>query len=178
MRRMLQLLQGLASSTFVKKMSITNLHRRKRMKKLIVLAGLMGILAMFSFAQAQIDTLTILHLNDTHSHLLPYGPKDAEGNWTWGGVARIATLAGMNRISANKVMLLHAGDVFLGDFMFQKYLGVAELEIMKVLEYDAMAVGNHEFDLYPSTLKYVLNAMSVLFHVILTMTVHMDMSII
>jgi 5'-nucleotidase/UDP-sugar diphosphatase len=41
--------------------------------------------------------------------------------------------------------------------MFQKYLGVAELEIMKALEYDAMAVGNHEFDLYPSTLKYVLN---------------------
>ncbi|HEX9912933.1 MAG TPA: 5'-nucleotidase C-terminal domain-containing protein, partial [candidate division Zixibacteria bacterium] len=99
----------------------------------------------------------ILHLNDTHSHLLPYGPKDTEGNWTWGGMARIATLVGMNRMSLNKVMLLHSGDIYLGDFMFQKYLSVAELEIMKALGYDAMELGNHEFDLYPPTLKYVLN---------------------
>jgi len=127
------------------------------MKKLIVLIGIIGILGMFSFAQAQLDTLTVLHLNDTHSHLLPYGPKDASGNWTWGGMARIATLVGMNRMSLNKVMLLHSGDIYLGDFMFQKYLSVAELEIMKALGYDAMELGNHEFDLYPSTLKYVLN---------------------
>jgi len=127
------------------------------MKKLILLVGIIGILGIFSLAQAQVDTLTILHLNDTHSHLLPYGPKDAEGNWTWGGMARIATLVEMNRMSENKVMLLHAGDLFLGDFMFQKYLGVAELEIMKALKYDVLALGNHEFDLYPSTLKYVLN---------------------
>jgi len=55
------------------------------MKKLIILIGLMGILGIFSVAQAQVDTLTVLHLNDTQSHILPYGPKDAEGNWTWGG---------------------------------------------------------------------------------------------
>jgi 5'-nucleotidase/UDP-sugar diphosphatase len=36
-------------------------------------------------------------------------------------------------------------------------VGVAELEIMKALNYDAFELGNHEFDLYPSTLKYVLN---------------------
>jgi 2',3'-cyclic-nucleotide 2'-phosphodiesterase (5'-nucleotidase family) len=36
-------------------------------------------------------------------------------------------------------------------------VGVAELEIMKGLGYDALELGNHEFDLYPSTLKYVLN---------------------
>ena len=127
------------------------------MKKLIVLIGIIGILGIYPLAQAQVDTLTILHMNDTHSHLLPYGPKDSEGNWTWGGMARIATLVGMNRLSANKVMLLHAGDFFTGDFMFQKYLGVAELEIMKGLGYDALELGNHEFDLYPSTLEYVLS---------------------
>jgi 5'-nucleotidase len=157
MRREFELLQGLTSSNFVKNLSTKNLCGRTKMKKLIILISLIGILGIFSLAQAQVDTLTILHLNDTHSHILPYGPKDAEGNWTWGGMARIATLVGMNRMSANKLMLLHAGDVFLGDFMFQKYLGVAELDIMKALEYDALAVGNHEFDLYPSTLKYVLN---------------------
>jgi 5'-nucleotidase/UDP-sugar diphosphatase len=127
------------------------------MKRLILTIGIFAIIAMFSSAGATVDTLTILHLNDTHSHLLPYGPKDAEGNWTWGGMSRIATLIGMNRMSEPNVMLLHSGDIFVGDFMFQKYLGVAELEIMKGLGYDAMAVGNHEFDLYPSTFKYVLD---------------------
>ncbi len=127
------------------------------MKRTVTIIGIVATLFGFSVAQAQPDTLTILHINDTHSHLLPYGPKDASGDWTWGGMARIATLVGMNKMTEPNVMLLHAGDIFVGDFMFQKYLGIAELEIMKGLGYDAMAVGNHEFDLYPSTLKYVLN---------------------
>lgn len=127
------------------------------MKKLTVLIGLIGILGLFSLAQAQVDTLTILHVNDTHSHLLPYGPKDTQGNWTWGGMARLATLIGTSRMTDPNVILLHAGDAFVGDFMFQEYVGVAELQIMKALNYDAFELGNHEFDLYPSTLKYVLN---------------------
>jgi 5'-nucleotidase len=127
------------------------------MKRSILIILIFAILGMFSSAGAEVDTLTILHLNDTHSHLLPYGPKDIEGNWTWGGMSRIATIIGMNRMSEPNVMLLHSGDIFVGDFMFQKYLGVAELEIMKGFGYDAMAVGNHEFDLYPSTFKYVLD---------------------
>jgi 5'-nucleotidase/UDP-sugar diphosphatase len=127
------------------------------MKKLKVLIGLIWILGLFSLAQAQVDTLTILHVNDTHSHLLPYGPKDALGNWTWGGMSRLATLIGTSRMTDPNVILLHAGDAFVGDFMFQEYVGVAELEIMKALNYDAFELGNHEFDLYPSTLKYVLN---------------------
>jgi 5'-nucleotidase / UDP-sugar diphosphatase len=103
------------------------------------------------------ETLTVLHLNDTHAHLLAYGPKDAGGNATWGGMARVASLVGMNKMTEPNVMLLHSGDLFVGDFMFQKYLGIPELEIMKQLGYDAVELGNHEFDLYPSTLKYVLD---------------------
>ncbi len=127
------------------------------MKKLMVLVSIIGIWGWFSLAQAQLDTLTILHVNDTHSHLLPYGPKDAAGDWTWGGMARLATLVGESRMTDPNVILLHGGDVFVGDFMFQEYVGVAELGIMKALNYDALELGNHEFDLYPSTLKYVLN---------------------
>jgi len=115
------------------------------------------LLCLTPLAQSQVDTLTILNVNDTHSHLLPYGPKDSDGNWMWGGWARIASLVGMSRMTEPNVMLLHGGDIFVGDFMFQEYLGIAELEIMKALSFDAMALGNHEFDLYPSTLKYVLN---------------------
>ena len=71
MRRVFELLQGLTSSNFVKNLSTKNLCRRTKMKKLIILISLMGILGIFSLAQAQVDNLTILHLNDTHSHILP-----------------------------------------------------------------------------------------------------------
>ncbi len=125
------------------------------MKRLFVVV--VAIVAIFGIAQAQVDTLTILHLNDTHSHLLPFGPKDAQGNPTLGGMARLATLIGMTRQTNPNVMLFHSGDLFVGDFMFQEYLGIAELGIMKALQYDALELGNHEFDLYPSTLKYVLS---------------------
>ena len=125
------------------------------MKRLFTV--LLALIAVFSMAQAQVDTLTILHINDTHSHLLPYGPKDSGGNPTLGGMARLATLVGMTRMSEPNVMLFHSGDLFVGDFMFQEYLGIAELNIMKALQYDALELGNHEFDLYPSTLEYVLS---------------------
>jgi len=126
------------------------------MKMLQFVACLLAAICLAAFAQAQ-DTLTILHVNDTHSHFLPYGPKDAAGNGTWDGMARLATLVGMNRMTEPNVMLFHSGDLFTGDFMFQEYVGVAELEIMKALGYDALELGNHEFDLYPQTLEYVLN---------------------
>lgn len=114
-------------------------------------------LAFFLLASTAIgDTLTILNLNDTHAHLLPYGPKDATGVGMWGGMARVATLVGMNKMTEPNVLLLHAGDVSVGDFMFQKYLSVPELEIMKQLGYDALTLGNHEFDLFSSTLKFEL----------------------
>jgi 5'-nucleotidase / UDP-sugar diphosphatase len=125
------------------------------MKRLLL--ALVAVVAMFAVAQAQVDTLTILHINDTHSHLLPWGPKDSGGNPTQGGMARLATLVGMTRMTEPNVMLFHSGDLFVGDFMFQEYLGVAELVIMKALQYDALELGNHEFDLYPSTLEFVLN---------------------
>jgi 5'-nucleotidase len=136
---------------------ITLKKGESKMKKLLFWACLAAFLFLYPLAYAQVDTLTILHVNDTHSHLLPYGPKDADGNWTWGGMARIASLVGMTRMTAPNVMLLHSGDLFVGEFMFQEYLGIAELEIMKALGYDALELGNHEFDLYPSTLEYVLN---------------------
>ncbi len=85
--------------------------------------------------------LTILHTNDTHSTLFPYGPLDA-----WGGIARISTLIKEIKAENSNVLTLNTGDVFVGTFEFNKYLGYPELKIMEEL-YDAMCLGNHEFDL-------------------------------
>ncbi|HEY6950876.1 MAG TPA: 5'-nucleotidase C-terminal domain-containing protein [Bacteroidota bacterium] len=97
-------------------------------------------------------TVTLLHVNDTHSHLDSFGPKDKDLNGTIGGVAKAATIIGTVRATEPNVVLLHAGDLFHGDFFYNKYFGVPEFEIMQQLGFDAMAVGNHEFEFGPDVL--------------------------
>lgn len=76
--------------------------------------------------------LTVMHTNDTHAHL-----ADAP---------RRATLVKQVREEAENSLLLDAGDVFSGDLYFTKWLGLADLEFMNYMGYDAMTFGNHEFD--------------------------------
>jgi 2',3'-cyclic-nucleotide 2'-phosphodiesterase (5'-nucleotidase family) len=47
---------------------------------------------------------------------------------------------------------LHAGDVFQGDLFWNDFFGVPEFVLMEQLGFDAMAVGNHEFDAGPDPL--------------------------
>lgn len=106
---------------------------------------------------AQSDTLTILHVNDTHSNLAPIGPRTPDLKGTLGGMARAATLIGSIKMSESNVLTLHAGDAFIGDLFYNVYFGVPELQIMTSLGFDAMAVGNHEFDLTPIALQQALD---------------------
>ena len=96
------------------------------------------------------EQLTILHTNDTHSHLYSFGPLN-----NYGGIARMSALIKELKQKNENVLTLHAGDVFVGTFAFNKYLGYAELDIMEEL-YDAMVLGNHEFDLGIDTLAAIL----------------------
>ncbi len=105
---------------------------------------------------SQQDTLTILHLNDTHSNLAPSAPRTASLEGTTGGIARAASVIGLTKMTEPNVLTLHAGDFFVGDLMFNFYFGVPELQILQSLGVDAIAVGNHEFDLTPSTLDTAL----------------------
>jgi 5'-nucleotidase / UDP-sugar diphosphatase len=103
-------------------------------------------------------TVTLLHVNDTHSHLDAWGPKDRHLEGTVGGMAKAASVIAAVRASEPNVLLLHAGDVFHGDLFFNKYFGVPEFQLMKELGFDAMAVGNHEFDFGPDVLAGSLAA--------------------
>ena len=114
----------------------------------IVMAAL--LLIIFSLP-ASAEELVILHSNDTHSNLFPFGPQDE-----YGGIARISTLIKEMRSKNEHVLALHAGDMFVGTFAFNKYLGYPEFKIMEGL-YDAMALGNHEFDLGPEILGHILD---------------------
>ena len=117
------------------------------------------IISLFtSMGLSQSDTITILHVNDTHSCLAPLGPRNANLDGTQGGISRAASVIGLTKMTEQNVLTLHGGDVFIGDFFFNKFFGVAEFQLMVSFGFDAMAVGNHEFDLTPATLYGSLQA--------------------
>ena len=70
---------------------------------------------------AQGDILTILHFNDSHSTLSPLGPRTSTLEGTQGGMPRVASVIGLTQATEPNVLLLHAGDVSIGDLFFTKY---------------------------------------------------------
>ena len=152
--------------------------KKRTGRTLAVLALMLGLAAM---GLAQPRTLTILHTNDSHSALLPmsHQPYPTPFTWLWpdhrmgwldefrgprgfdrdyAGIARMSTLIKNLKRGKSNVLALHAGDVFVGSFEFNRYLGYPELKIMEGL-YDAMSLGNHEFDLKMDTLAGVISGM-------------------
>ena len=105
---------------------------------------------------AQADyTLHVIHINDLHSRIEPIskydGTCDAESNAEgkcFGGVARVATKINELReqLAGENVIVLDAGDQYQGSLMYTTYKGDVEIEMMNKIGFDAMAVGNHEFD--------------------------------
>lgn len=92
---------------------------------------------------------TILHFSDSHSYLLGTGKKNNNLEYTYGGLSRAATIIANTRGTDTNVMVFHSGDIFTGDFFFNRYFSAPEYTILSRLQFDAIAVGNHEFDLGP-----------------------------
>ena len=104
--------------------------------------------------------VTLLHTNDTHSHLEPF-PRDHELSVSTagpqqGGIARRKTLIDQTRASEPYVLLLDAGDNFQGTIFYNAWKGSAEVMALNALGYDAVTLGNHEFDLGPAELGRAL----------------------
>ena len=95
------------------------------------------------------DHLTILHTNDTHSQVEP----KANGQ---GGYARRMGLIREERKADKHLLLVDAGDFCQGTPYFNFYHGRVEIEAMNRMGYDAVTLGNHEFDNGLDTLAAVL----------------------
>lgn len=132
--------------------------------RFLLSASAAALLAL-SANQAQADyILDILHINDMHSRIEPINKydstcsaeDDAEGK-CFGGVARIKTFITQRRHELNadraNVLTLDAGDQFQGSLFYTTYKGEAAVEFMNKIGFDAMAVGNHEFDDGPEKLS-------------------------
>ena len=98
-----------------------------------------------SCTEQEVKQITILHTNDVHSHIDPFGPNDGR-NANKGGVARRATLIQRLRQENPNTLLLDAGDIFQGTPYFNYYGGELEFKLMSMLDYDAATIGNHDFD--------------------------------
>jgi 5'-nucleotidase len=92
-----------------------------------------------------INRITLLHTNDTHSRIEPFGPGSG-ANTGKGGIARRATLVKQVRAATPNVLLLDAGDVFQGTPFFNEYKGLLDYKLMSMCGYDAGTLGNHDFD--------------------------------
>jgi 5'-nucleotidase len=88
--------------------------------------------------------ITILHTNDQHSQIDPLPANDR--NAGKGGAARRATLVKMIRKESPHTLLLDGGDAFQGTPYFNLYRGEVEFKAMSAIGYDAMTLGNHDFD--------------------------------
>lgn len=118
-------------------------------------------------AQAEFS-LTILHINDLHSRIEPItgtdsncsAEDDAAGE-CFGGIARVKTAIDARRAAAasdgRNVIVLDAGDQYQGSLFYTTYKGDEVVEFMNGIGFDAMAVGNHEFDDGPEGLAKLLD---------------------
>ena len=119
-------------------------------------------------AAAQADyTLTILHTNDFHARFEPINrfdsgcaPEDNAEGKCFGGSARLITAIREARARAGNVILVDGGDQFQGTLYYTYYKGQVAAEMMNLMGYDAMTVGNHEFDDGPEVLRGFMDAVA------------------
>ncbi len=108
--------------------------------------------------------ITILHTNDLHSRLIGYAPESAyspltvNDDKTVGGFARIASIIKAEKESnIGTTLVLDAGDFLMGTLFtsLEEKTGF-QLRLMETMGYDAIGLGNHEFDFGPEWLAGII----------------------
>lgn len=111
--------------------------------------------------------VTVLQTSDLHHHAVGYGPfldyspDTLNDDDVTGGYARIATV--INQVRAEQaakdvpVMLLDSGDFLMGTNYDLTAADPLAFKFFTMMEYDAVTLGNHEFDWSPAGLSMLLN---------------------
>jgi 5'-nucleotidase len=120
----------------------------------LMAASLLALSTGAAFADYE---LNILHINDFHSRIEAINKSDATCSAEeetkkacFGGAARLLTAINTTRgaldTAGKNTLLLNAGDNFQGSLFYTTYKGATEAEVLNAMKFDAMTVGNHEFD--------------------------------
>jgi len=114
-------------------------------------------------------TLTLAHINDTHSNFEPspvqFSLENQQQIYTLkahsGGYARLGYQIEQARQQAtakqSPFLFLHGGDSFQGTLYFREFKGAANAHLLNLLKPDAMVIGNHEIDAGNSPVQAFLN---------------------
>ena len=113
-------------------------------------------------------TLTVAHINDTHSNFDPvrssFKTNSADVYNELGGHPRLLQKANEHRNQAQKndesFLFVHGGDAWQGSAYFKLNQGAMNAEILSMMGIDAMAVGNHEFDLNNKKLNEFIDSIN------------------
>ena len=119
--------------------------RRTFIKQIGLGTALVGLspLHAFSYDAKKTIKLTILHTNDMHSHIEAFSSGRNKG---LGGMFQLSSLVKKIRQKEENILLLDAGDIFQGTPYFNLFAGELEFRLMSDIGYDAVTIGNHDFD--------------------------------
>ncbi len=102
----------------------------------------------------------ILFTNDLHGHVRPWCGWEGElKGKVLGGMDRIATIfhEARREVGGDNVLVLDAGDAWGDSLVAAETKGAAVVELMNLLGYDGMTIGNHEPDFGPEELRARIN---------------------
>lgn len=116
----------------------------------IALISLLLLVSLSARGYASQVDLKILYVNDFHGFAEPYKPTGS--NAPLGGIAYLAGAVDRAR-QKQPSLLLAAGDMIQGNAWANLFLGQSVIDVMNAMKFDAMVVGNHEFDFGLQTLK-------------------------
>lgn len=114
------------------------------MKKIYLIFTMLVCVCMASAQQTK--ELIVLHTSDTHSRVEPLEKTSADRYRGMGGTARRSAFVKQMRQQHPDLLLLDCGDISQGTPYYNMFKGELEIRLMNQIGYDAMTIGNHEFD--------------------------------
>lgn len=114
------------------------------LRKTVVLYMLLLFMAVGAYAQKHLE---VLHTNDTHSCIMPLNPNLADTAVAGrGGFLRRVAMIKEERAKNPDLLLIDSGDFSQGSPFYTMFKGDVEIGLMNLMGYDAVTIGNHEFD--------------------------------
>ena len=117
------------------------------MKKLVL------ILALIVGNIASATEVTILHTSDVHGRISPVEYKGVKNT---GGFSRRVSFINEMRAKNKNILVLDSGDYSQGSIYYRIFYGKASAKLLPYAKYDAIALGNHEFDNGEHVLKNIV----------------------
>ena len=108
------------------------------MKKLILI-----LVLLFVSNCVLASELVILHTSDVHGRISPIEYNNIKNS---GGFSKRVEFVNSVRNTNKNVLLLDSGDYFQGSLYYRIYKGKISAKLLPYIKYDAIALGNHEFD--------------------------------